>query len=171
MRKWTTALAILSLAGSTAIAANIDTGTRELILSGGVDFDTADDTQFDVGVGYGYFFWDNVEVIGSVGVSDNKARTQWDFGVGAEYNWDPGGDIIPYVGLTAAMAGIDRDLGDNENAGVLTLSLGTKFFIRDMVAPFIALDWSAATEDIYDEKDGVQSDELVLAWGIRFFWD
>ena len=172
MRKWTTMLAILSLAGTTAMAANIDQGTRELEIGGGVNFDTIADTQFDLNVGYGYFVRDQWEVIGRVGVSDNDLITTWTVGVATEYNFDPGGEIIPYIGIGIAGAGTDLDQGSNDSGAVFNADLGTKFFMRDDVAPFIALRYNIATEDIYREQGGVPSDdEILITWGIRFFFD
>lgn len=108
MRKWTIALAIMSLAGSTAFAVNIDQGTRELQLSGGVDFDTAADTRVDLGIGYGYFVRDQIEVIGALGVSDDDISTEVRGAVSGEYNWDLGTEIVPYVGL--GIGGVNVDL-------------------------------------------------------------
>ena len=177
MRKWTITLAILSLAGSTAMAANIDQGTRSLALSGGVDFDTVADTQFDLGIGYGYFVRDQLEIIGAVSVSDNDLSTLWRVGLAAEYNWDLGNEVVPYVGLGIAGSGADLNTdaindGGSESGAVVSAALGTKYFMRDGVAPFIAVRIDAASEDIYLEKGGEpQSDQIVLEWGIRFYFD
>ena len=174
MRKLITVLAIMAMAGG-AYAANIDQGTKELGLSGGVDFDSAVDTRIDFALSYGYFVRDAVELIGEVEVSDDDISTRYSFGGGAEYNWDLGSEWVPYAGASVLFSGTDKDVGGSDNAAVGKVSLGAKYFLRDSVAPYVAVDYKIASEDIYPELDGqvvkYSDDEVVISWGIRFYWD
>jgi hypothetical protein len=156
----------------SAHAAMLSEGTKELTLSGGVDFDSAADTEVAVEVGYGYFIVDNLELGGVVGILDNDLVTLWEAGVLAEYNFDTGGSFIPYVGAGVLFAGSDPDQGDSNNGAVGQFSAGSKLFITEAFAIDASLDFRVASDDIFVENDGeIEDTEWRVTWGVRYFWE
>ena len=63
MKRWI-AVAAISLFAAGSMAQGIAEGTKELGLSGVLDFDTGVGSLFDLSVSYGYFLMDGLEVGG-----------------------------------------------------------------------------------------------------------
>ena len=84
--------------GSTAMAASIGLGTKEVSLAGSLTMETPMGTDFAINLGYGYAVADNVVVGGIFGLQDNDVNTVFDIGGYGEFNFETATEWMPYVG-------------------------------------------------------------------------
>ncbi len=105
MKKMATILTIAGLFAGTTHAANILEGNREIGVSGGIDFDTVDDTLIDLNFTYGYFTADFLEFGGRVGIADSDTFTQWRVGAFTEYHFYSNQPMVPFIGASIDLAG------------------------------------------------------------------
>lgn len=173
MRKWIITGMICAIAG-TAFAANLDQGTRELRLAGQVDFETEDNTQIDLAIGYGWLVRDRLE-LGLVGeVSDNDRVTAWAAGLFADWYLTMEGPIVPYLGIQGTVSGSDitvEDESTDETALVGTARAGGLMFVTENLAVDLSAQYSYATEDIFPEEDEASDTDARILLGLRYFFD
>jgi len=173
MKRLIAVLAVLALA-VTGQAANIDAGTYELELGGGIDFDGPSGTQFDLNAGMGYFVADYIEVGVRIALSDNDDVGSYGLGVFGEYNFDLGTQLVPFVGADVSWFNVDVEgefVDESEDAGVLGVYGGVKYFLTEDVALYAQAEAELASEDIYLEDDDVENTNFLITWGIRYHFD
>lgn len=171
MRKWIVLTVIAALACASQ-AASLKQGTQEIVVEGLFDPDTAADQQLDLSLGYGQFIQDNLEVGGEVAFSDNDVATAYGFAGLVEYNFDQGTEIVPFVGASLGWAKAEVDVGDEDfdnDALVLGVSAGLKYFLAENVAVSGDVTYEWASDEIYDSDDGLEDTDLTLNLGMRFY--
>ncbi|MCE9615743.1 MAG: outer membrane beta-barrel protein [Lentisphaerae bacterium] len=171
MNVWMTGAMVVACSLS-AVAANLDQGTKELRLDGDIDFDTAAGDSIQLDMGLGYFVADNLEVGGVAGLADDDRLTLWRLGAFGELNL-PVEDlpVVPFVGAGLAWAYADPDRGDSEDALVLGLAGGAKYFVTEDLAIALQLNYQFASEDIFDEEDGLSDTNWDFTLGLRYYFD
>jgi hypothetical protein len=176
MKKIACSLMVLLLAGN-AHAASLAADTQEVRLTGNVDFDSALGTEVDLGLGYGYFVADYVQLGGLFGFADNNYLTSFELGGFAEYSIETETPFIPFFGseLKLVYADLDVDLdavliSESESALALALYIGSKFFVTEDLAVSGRLVFETATEDIYIEEDDVNNIDFSFDVGLRYFY-
>ncbi len=176
MKNWIVALALSIGVTATAFHAHaqpILEGAQELGISGFIDFDTPNKTEFRLSGQYGIFVMDYLQVGPRVSVFDNDVYTAWKIGGFAEYNFDTGTPWVPFVGAGLNIAGIDvaTGAGGEDNTGLsLTLSGGGKYFLTEQVALSSALNFELATAKLYPARRRVKDTDWNVEVGLRFFF-
>jgi opacity protein-like surface antigen len=180
-RHWQKGLAASMLAvliATPAWSQNLLHGTKEIGLSGGIDFDTAEDSEFNLGLTYGYYIMDQVEVGGYVSIRDNDAIQQLEASAFAQYDFDLRTPWVPYIQARAGWARGETNyvdsmgmLTDETNDAVIgTLRPGIRYHLNDFVALDLNADFQYASEKIFDEQDEINDTQVLLNWGIRAYW-
>ena len=169
MKKFMTAVAVLALVGS-AFGASLKQGTQEIVVEGLFDPDTQFDQQIDLGIKYGQFIQDNVEVGAIAAYSDNDLLEEMGFGAFAEYNFDQGTELVPYVGVELAWANVDGDDIESEDAVTAAGYVGVKYFLAENVAIAVNGKYTQASEDIYSEDGGdLEDKDMTINLGMAFY--
>lgn len=174
MRKCVTVFAAVALCAGAAFGqkAEINQGTKEVRLGGGIDLDTFADTRLSLDGGLAYFVQDAWQVGILGGVQHDDFVTFWEIGFFTEYNLDMGHELVPYVGAALYFSGSDIDDRRQTEAAIWEVALGGKYFFRPQMAVFSQIEFRFATDDVFDESDGDISDsEIRIRWGLRFFFD
>ena len=177
MKRIAVFLAVIAMAAFavTSNAQMLTEGTREITLRGGVDFDGAAGTEADIGVGYGVYVMDNVLVGGTANWYDDGGDvTRYGVGAYGEYSFPelmPESQFVPYVGGNAAWQYSETTPEDSgSDAMELTARLGGKYFLSDSVALDLGLNFSWATDDIYNNDGEIEDTDWGLSWGVRAFF-
>ncbi len=173
MKKWIAVFSGAMLIAASGLAQNLDAGTKELLLSGSVDFDTPVGTDLTLDIGLGHFVADNIEVGVLAGISDNDAGTLWRLGAFGELNLPVEGlGVVPFVGAAVLYAYADPKEGSSDDALVGRASAGLKYFLTSDLAIAAQANFEVASEDIYVEEDGKVSDtNWDITLGLRYFFD
>jgi hypothetical protein len=170
MRKLTCLLAIAALAGASH-AATLSKGTRELVVNGMLDPDGAGGTELNIGVGFGYFVQDNIE-LGAEGLyQDNGILTTTGLAGFGEYNFDLGTPLVPFVGAKLGWfnANFDSRHLKDQSAVVVECNGGAKYYLAENVALSAQLNVKCASEDIFLNDDKAESVDVNVTLGMRFF--
>lgn len=162
MRKYFVVAIVAALATFVYAQPSIQEGTRELSLSGSWDPESAAGSTIALDVGYGVFVRDLIEVGGLLSYADNDIVTTWGLGGFAEYHFDMATMTVPYVGLRLEY--IDYDVDTTFQYGPRA---GVKHFISDNVAIDIALQYTIAGEDIFNDDGTLEDTNLALVFGLR----
>jgi opacity protein-like surface antigen len=173
MKKLCAMLIALAVSAS-AQAANLDQGTWESSLDGGIDFQSANGTAFALGLGLGHYVVDNIEVGGRLEVFNDDVLTLYAFGPFVEYNFDLGTPLVPFVGASLLYANAEIDLGpieEDEDALIFSLYGGVKYFVTEDLSVFILLDVDWATEEIFADDNDVEDTDFSIRWGLRYNFD
>lgn len=152
------------------ITPSLSEGTKELVLDGVFDPDTAAGTEMELNVKYGVFVADRVELGGVAGLADNDLATSWRLGIFGEINMETATQLVPYVGGGLSYRYVDFDRGGSTDALELTGEAGVKYFIADNVAISGAGVFSWATDDIYPDDNRLEDTDLKLVLAMRFFF-
>jgi outer membrane protein W len=170
MKKVLSAFAVFALVAGVSYGASLKQGTQEIVIEGLFDPDSQFDQQIDLGVKYGQFIQDSVEVGVLAGYSDNDLIEAMEFGGFAEYNFDQGTEIVPFVGVAVSWANVDGDDIESEDAVVASGSAGVKYFLAENVAVAADVTYAQASEDIYSEDGGdLEDKDLTVNLGMRFY--
>ncbi len=162
MRKYFVVAIVAALATFVYAQPSIQEGTRELSLSGSWDPEGAAGAAIALDVGYGVFMRDLIEVGGLLSYADNGIVTTWGLGGFVEYHFDMATMTVPYVGLRIEY--IDYDVDTTFQYGPRA---GVKHFITDNVAIDIALQYTIAGEDIFNNDGTAEDTDLALVFGLR----
>jgi opacity protein-like surface antigen len=170
MKKVLIALAVLGLVAGVSNGASLKQGTQEIVIEGLFDPDTQFDQQIDLGIKYGQFIQDNVEVGVLAAYSDNDLLEEMGFGGFAEYNFDQGTELVPFVGAELAWVNVDGDDIESEDAVTLGGYVGVKYFLAENVAVSLDGKYTQASEDIYSEDGGdLEDKDMTINLGMRFY--
>jgi len=170
MKKLITTMMGISMIAASSYGVMISEGTRELVLEGSYDFESAAGSALDLNVKLGYFVLDGIEVGGLVGVSDDDFSTDWRIGAFAEYNVDLGEPIVPFVGVSTGWLRFDPDVGSSEDTIFLGAEAGAKYFIAENIAISLSYQFTWADEDVFVEDDKVTDTDHRIVLGMRFFF-
>lgn len=180
-RNWQKGLAtgiLALLIAAPAWSQNLLHGTKEIGLSGGIDFDTSADTEFNFGMTYGYYILDQVEVGGFISIRDNDDAQQLETSVFGQYDFDLKNQWVPYIqarlGWARGEVNYIDDMGilndEDEDAIIGTLRPGIRYHLNDFVALDLNADLQYASEEIFDEVDEINDTQILVNWGIRAYW-
>lgn len=163
-------------AGAAHAEPMLDKGTQELTLHGFIDFDTKDDYFVFIDLGYGYFVKTGLELGVNVGVNASDASQNYSLGPFVEYNFVTGSNMVPYLHAGARWVYADVEFGTGgkvvDNSGselLLDGEAGVKYFLRDNIAVSTGLAYEWATDEIFDAGDDLDSGNLLLKLGMRFY--
>lgn len=168
MKRLMAMMAVLALAGTT-YGASLKEGTQEVVADGLFDPETAAGTTYDLGLKYGYFIQDSVEVGGQVNWSDDDVVTAYGAGAFAEYNFDQGTELVPYVGAALDYVNADVEDADSVDAFQLTGEVGVKYFLVENVAVSAAGKFQWSDEDIYAKDNDLEDTNIEIDLAMRFF--
>jgi opacity protein-like surface antigen len=171
MRKFIVLLMIAAVA-SASYAASLQQGTQEIVVSGQYDPDTMSGGYLNLGLKYGQFIQDNLEVgvAGEYTDADDLGSLA-EVGAFGEYNFDLGTELVPFVGAGVSYAFVDSEgSSDSEDAVVGSVAAGVKYFLAENVAIRVSVDANLASEDIYlDEEGGAEDTDYNLNIGMAFY--
>ena len=171
MGRFVTFVAITALSGSV-FAANINQDTKEMGVSGMVDFDGTFGTEIDLSLKGGYFWIDYLEFGGEIGIVDNDAVKAWNAGVFSEYSFMLEWPGIPYIGAALSFGAAEVEaIKQDETAAIGSFNTGIKYFVTDNVALDTDLVFSIASAEVFPEKDRAEDTDMRWRIGLRFFWD
>lgn len=163
--------AVCALGLHTAHAATLAQDTQELRLQGHIDPTTAAGDDISLHVSYGYFFLENIQAGGRVGLLDNDVTTSIDLGAYLEYNVDTGGEVMPFGEVFVGMANVDfAGSGGNNSAGLIELRAGAKYFLSEHLAIAMAGVFAYATDEIYPDKTKLRDNDAFLEMSLRFYF-
>ena len=188
MKKYMAIWAALMLVSATGFGAAMLQDTSELGVSGLLDFDTSDGSLMDLGLFYGYYVADYVEVGPTLSFRNDDSRTEWTVGVQSEYDLDLGTEFVPFFGLGLEYADVDDDdvpssavaetvdgeeLPNNsisQSAIIIAGRVGAKYFITESVALSGQFEFDWASDDIYSDENGTENTNAKIELGLRFFF-
>lgn len=167
-------IAVLCVA-SSAVAQGpmLQRGTKELGLSGALDFENRGDTTLDLNARYGYFLQNAFEVGGFVELSgDFDEVFRYGLGGFAEWHFSTAmANVVPYLGTDLALAFVDTDLGEDNAALIFRPRAGLKWFLRDYIAIDTNFFVALATDDLYqNDEDDLDSYDIGLNLGLRVYF-
>lgn len=170
MKKYFVALAVFAcLTAPSVFAQPLEQDTMEVILDGWVDFNTpGGKTGYDIGLGLGYFLFDNFEVGPAFSMAGDGSDNGWGLGGFGEYNFNFDMPLVPYVG--AKVFYINGDYYYGESAVEFMGALGLKFFLSENVALGCAFQYYYSTEDVYNNDGEWQNTDYGLAMNVRAFF-
>lgn len=170
---WMCCAAVPSAMGSALVTK----GSRELGMSGMLDFATATGTEFELDIKYAYFFWDRTSLGLRTQMYNNDAVNTFGLGATAEYNFTLparyrpliGTDLVPYVGVALDYRQA-KLFDEKQSAAVLGGEAGLKFFLTDSTAVTVSLVGELASEDIYADDLDATNKNLGIQMGMRFYF-
>ena len=185
---WLTGLVMVSALGlGPARAGMVSQGTKELGLSGNLDFDTADDALLELDITLGRFFRDSWEIGVLAGFATSDSLTRFQVGAFTEYNLEIGRLWVPFVGANVNLIAVDADFNDKTELGGGSVQssaltgedsafgaggvLGIKSFLHENVALTLALNMDWSTDDMFLKSgDTVGDTDLTVQLGIRYYF-
>ena len=173
---WVFAL-VLCWAGSTmAQGPLLQRGTRELAVTGTLDFQNANRTVLDLTGRYGYFVQNNLEVGGFAEVVSNfNEFSRYGLGGFAELHIPDWAFLnaraVPYVGADLGLEFVDTDLGEDNAALIFRPRIGAKWFIRDYFAIDTNLFVAVATDDLFlNRRNELDPYDIGIQVGLRIYF-
>lgn len=165
--------AALFAAGVMAAEPMIVKGTHELSLAGNLDRDTV-----ALGVGYGYFIMDGLEVGADVAGSyedmgDNSKVKLLGGDIFAQYNFKIDAPVVPFVGVAGGIRYVKvevRDFDDDETAALGEAQLGVKYFVADNVAIALYGFYDVSDKEIFTNKDEMEKYDFGARLGMNTYF-
>lgn len=156
-------------------AALLTRGSTEIAVDGAFDIATEMGTAIELRGKYAYFFWDRISTGARVSMGNNDAMNHIGLGLTGEYNfWLPedyqplfGTDFVPFAGVALEYRHA-KVFDEKEDAVVLGMEGGVKFFLTDSTAIALSVVCELATEDIFPDDQNATDKDLILQLGIRF---
>ena len=148
-----------------AVAEPMDKGTYEVRGGGVYNFESTDESLYVPAMGgMGYYVIDHLQVGGLISFEKRQWESAfgegnlWGLGVFSEYVLDTGLPVMPSFGLMGRIVNTDVKTEADapprppevDNALILTVSPGLRFFVTESVALYLQLDVNMANEAIYD---------------------
>ncbi len=172
-------IAAAGIASASDVVPNLNAGTKSLDISGSYDASTALDYSVSLDGGFGYFFIDNLEVIGVAGWQGTSLADTFELGAEVQYNIPTGTPWVPFVGMGVLWAGteIDDDFYEDEDdfdkdAWLGRFMGGVKYFFRDDIALNLNMKYDVASKDVYGNDDGGRDGyNWSMGLGINFYFD
>lgn len=152
-------------------APKLSQGTMEFDVEGSFDDKGAAGSQLWVGLGFGYFVIDNLELAIAGAYINNDYQTGYHPAIGVQYNFNLGGKLVPFIGANLGLGIWHNKDTENQNGFVYGIEAGLKYFLADNVALSFAVDADWSNEDLWAEKDGKMSDnDLSCHLGLRYYF-
>lgn len=175
MKRFVAVLFATVITASSSFAASmLAYNTEEYRLQGGLDFDSAAGTSFDIEAGYGYFVDDYIELGGLVSYLNNDFTSSGSIGGFGEYNFETETAVIPFAGSQLRLIYSSFDIAGVDDDSTMALALGiyggVKYFIYDNLAVSARMLVEAATDDVYAEEDDVSNIDFGIDFGLRVFF-
>ena len=154
----------------------LERGTKELGLSGTLDFEQESRVVLDINGRFGYFPRQNLELGGFAEVSSNfNEFSRYGLGGFAELHAPAWallqGRAIPYAGADLGLAFVDTDLGEDNAALIFRPRIGLKWFIRDYFAIDTNVFVAVATDDIFPNKrNDLDPYDVGILLGLRIYF-
>lgn len=179
------AVALLSATATSTIYAQnanqpmLGQGTKELALSGTVEFPDFDEVDFNIDASYGYFICDGWELGVRVLGADLGGIERFDIGAFTEYNFNRGNNMVPFVGASVGVADFSYDDGSlsgstnldaDGTATVVEIQAGIKWFIRPYMAVSTAIGFNVSSDDIYAAGDNLEDNLTRFRIGLRYYF-
>src|SRR5919202_819715 len=168
---------VLGWAGSTSAQGPLlRQGTKELGLSGTLDFQQESRVVLDIAGRFGYFPRNQLEVGGFAEVSSNfNEFSRYGLGGFAELHVPAlailQGRAVPYAGADLGLEFVDTSLGEDNAALIFRPRVGVKWFIRDYFAVDTNLFVAVATDDIFpNRKNHLDPYDVGLQLGLRIYF-
>jgi hypothetical protein len=168
---------VLGWAGSTmAQGPLLLQGTKELGLSGTLDFQRESRAVLDIDGRFGYFPRNYLEVGGFAEVSSNfNEFSRYGLGGFAELHLPAWAILqrqaIPYVGADLGLEFVDTSLGEDNAALIFRPRIGLKWFIRDYFAIDTNLFVAVATDDLFpNRKNHIDPYDVGMRVGLRIYF-
>jgi hypothetical protein len=153
-------------------------GTRELTLSGILDFEQRGNPALDLEGAYGFFIRDYLEVGGFAELAGNFDDVfRYGLGAFAEYHLPELAFLqaprtVPYIGASVGLAFVDSDISEDNAALIFQPRFGVKWFIRDFFAIDTNFFFAMATDDIYlNDDDDLDPYDVGIRLGIRVYFN
>jgi hypothetical protein len=158
---------------------NLDQGTHQLEVYGSYDNNSVADYQLNLGVGYGIFVSDNVEVGGVFGWEKSDLSDSLELGIVARYYFNTGSAWIPFLALGGLYKAIevDDDVYNDPNhsdldAWVGRFGGGVSYFFTNDVALSMSINYDFASDNLYYNGDGDFDDyNLSGVLGLQFYFN
>ena len=165
--------AALFAAGVMAAEPMIVKGTHELSLSGNLDRDTV-----ALGVGYGYFIMDGLEIGADVAGSyedmgDNSKIKLLGGDIFAQYNFKIDAPVVPFVGVAGGIRYVKVEVADwdeDETAVLGEAQLGVKYFVADNVAIALYGFYDVSDKEIFTNKDEMEKYDFGARLGMNTYF-
>ena len=151
-------------------------GTKELGLSGNLDFQQESRVVLNINGRFGYFPRNYLEVGGFAEVQSNfNEFTRYGLGGFAEFHMLHlaiiKGQAIPYVGADLGPEFVHTSLEEDHAALIFRPRIGLKWFIRDYLAIDTNLFLAVATADIFpNRKHHLDPYDIGILLGLRFYF-
>jgi hypothetical protein len=149
-------------------------GTKEISLTGFLDFENEGDALIDLRAAYGFFPRDYLEVGGLVQIQGDFDDTfRYELGGFAEYHFIRWAFLkmpyaVPYVGADLSLSFVDSDITEDNAALLFRPRAGVKWFIRDYFAIDTSLFFALATDDLFPNgKNDLDPYDIGIRLGIR----
>jgi hypothetical protein len=159
----------LCLAAS-ASAVMLQEGTQEIQVQGDFDFEGAGGSVLDLGLGWGYFVTDYVELGVRGGLMLSEPGDSYEIGGFGEYHFDIETIAVPYMGGGLSLLMTDVNNGDDTTALVVSGVAGCKIYLVENVALDARAVLSVATDDVYVADDELVNWDMGLQLGLRFYY-
>lgn len=156
----------------------LDKGTKEVSVSGRLEFPDFEKIDYDLDLSYGYFLRDGWEIGAQLGAADFGGVDRLDVGIFTEYNFNRDSHWVPYVGAAIGLGSVsfddgdfdtETDLNDDEGA-VFDLEAGVKWFVRPYMAISTAINFQLATDDVFATDNSLDDNLTTLQVGMRFYF-
>ncbi|HMO49495.1 MAG TPA: outer membrane beta-barrel protein [Kiritimatiellia bacterium] len=178
MKKLGLWIALAAMIGSVAVAETpeivpmLQQGTREVVIEGEYQFDSAIGPVTDLLVSYGYFFRDYFEVGGRLGLYNDDFSTDYRIGGFTEYNFYIDSRFVPFVGADIGWFIFDPDVPgfDSENTMFAGASGGVKYFLSSNIALSAKYTLLWSEEKVFYEGDKIKDTDHRLRVGMRFYF-
>ncbi len=174
--------------GTLQINPMLDKGTKEVGLTGNVDFE-GQNGGVDVNLNgtYGWFIspltevgffasWAKMKGKNDEGIKGDVSN--YGLGVFGEYNLLRTNavsfkSVVPYIGADLGLSWTNTDLPgqEDQNALVFVPKVGLKWFFRDYVAVDANFFVAMATDDIYLNDNSLESTDVGMKFGLRVYFD
>ena len=174
MKRITFALVISMVCMSQAFGAMLSQGTRQLSVVGMINDDT--DINVNLGVGFGYFLKDNIEIggVGELAMVGGGDLMRFGASIFSEYNFVLNSPSwVPFAGVSGGIQywSVDTDFADDSDFAFELIGYGgIKYFVVENLSIGTALRLKVATEDVYvgdGEMEGTDWD-IIINTGFYF---
>jgi hypothetical protein len=151
-------------------------GTKELGLSGNLDFEQESRVVLNISGRFGYFPQTDLEIGGFAEVASNfNEFSRYGLGGFAEYHLSTWalmrGRTIPYAGADLGLQFVDTDLGEDNAALIFRPRIGLKWFVADYFAIDTNFFVAVATDDIFPNKrNDLDPYDVGVLLGLRIYF-
>lgn len=191
MRRWIITAALVAMV-TACHGAMLVKGSRELGIEGLFDSTTGEGDLTDLAIFFGEYPDDNVEVAIMGRIRETDRVEEWRLGARAEVN-NTAYEVVPFLAATFEYARVDvespTDVVTADEAGsesiapppphaaaadeaiVLGVHAGLKWFLAENVAVSAAVVYEWADENIYETEEGeIEDTNLSLRLGMRYLF-